>query len=56
MGRVTYEFFRANWGSATGDPSSTGSTPYPSTSPRTLNEATWNATLLGPDIVAAIES
>ena len=33
LGRVTYEFFRANWGAPTGDPTSTRSTPYLNTSP-----------------------
>lgn len=57
MGRVTYEFFKATWGAA-----SSGN-PYVDrinamskhVASRTLSEMTWNATLLGPDIVEAIE-
>jgi dihydrofolate reductase len=55
LGRVTYEFFRENWGA--------GGNPYfdrigamtKYVASRTLDEVTWNATLLGPDIVNAIE-
>ncbi len=56
MGRVTYEFFRANWGSSTGDPLIDRISAMPKyVASRTLSELTWNATLLGPDIVGAIE-
>ncbi len=56
MGRVTYEFFRANWGSSTGDPLFDRINAMPKyVASRTLSEVTWNATLLGPDPVAAIE-
>jgi dihydrofolate reductase len=55
MGRVTYERFRANWG-AGGNPylDRIGAMPKYVAS-RSLDEVTWNATLLGPDIVAAIQ-
>ena len=56
LGRVTYEFFRANWGAPTGDPYIDQINAIPKyVASRTLGEATWNATLLGPDIVIAIE-
>ena len=56
LGRVTYEFFRANWGAPTGDPYIDQINAIPKyIASRTLNEVTWNATLLGPDIVGAIE-
>ena len=56
LGRVTYEFFRANWGAPTGDPYIDQINAIPKyVASRTLNEATWNATLLGPDTVGAIE-
>jgi dihydrofolate reductase len=55
MGRVTYERFYANWG--------TGGNPYIDrigampkyVASRSLREAAWNATLLGPDVVDAIQ-
>ena len=55
MGRVTYERFRDNWG-AGGNPyvDRIGAMPKYVAS-RTLSEVTWNATLLGPDIVGAIQ-
>ena len=54
MGRVTYERFRDNWG-AGGNPyiDRIGAMPKYVAS-RTLDEVTWNATLLGPDIIGAI--
>jgi dihydrofolate reductase len=54
MGRVTYERFRENWG-AGGNPyiDRIGAMPKYVAS-RSLDELTWNATLLGPDVVAAI--
>ena len=56
LGRVTYEFFRANWGAPTGDPYTDQINAIPKyVASRTLSEVTWNATLLGPDIVGAIE-
>jgi dihydrofolate reductase len=55
MGRVTYERFRENW-SAGGNPyiDRIGAMPKYVAS-RSLTEVTWNATLLGSDVVAAIE-
>jgi dihydrofolate reductase len=55
MGRVTYERFRENWG-AGGNPyiDRIGAMPKYVAS-RSLTEVTWNATLLGSDVVAAIE-
>jgi dihydrofolate reductase len=55
LGRVTYESFRENWGA--------GGNPYIDrigamtkyVASRSLDDVTWNATLLGPDIVAAIQ-
>lgn len=56
MGRVTYEYFRNTWGSATGGPLSERINAMPKhVASRTLSEVTWNATLLGPDLVGAIE-
>ena len=54
MGRVTYERFRDNWG-AGGNPyiDRIGAMPKYVAS-RSLTEVTWNATLLGPDVVRAI--
>jgi dihydrofolate reductase len=55
MGRVSYERFRENWG-AGGNPyiDRIGAMPKYVAS-RSLDDVTWNATLLGPDIVNAIE-
>jgi len=55
LGRVTYERFRDNWG-AGGNPyiDRIGAMPKYVAS-RSLDEVTWNATLLGPDIVTAIQ-
>jgi dihydrofolate reductase len=55
MGRVTYERFRENWG-AGGNPyvDRIGAMPKYVAS-RSLEDVTWNATLLGPDLVAAIQ-
>jgi dihydrofolate reductase len=56
LGRVTYEFFRANWGSVTGDPYIDQINTMPKyVASRSLTETTWNATLLGSDIVGQIE-
>jgi dihydrofolate reductase len=56
MGRVTYEYFRNSWGSATGGPLSERINAMPKyVASRTLGEATWNGTVLGPDLVRAIE-
>jgi len=56
MGRVTYEFFRGSWGSVTGNPYIDRINEMPKyVASETLSDLTWNATLLGPDIVGAIE-
>ena len=56
MGRVTYEQVLAFWGPRTGDPYVDRINAMPKyVASRTLSEVTWNATLLGPDIVGAIE-
>jgi dihydrofolate reductase len=56
MGRVTYELFRENWGAPTGDPYVDRINAMPKyVASRSLSEVTWNATLLGPDVVGAIE-
>jgi dihydrofolate reductase len=56
MGRVTYEQFRDNWSSSGGDPYLDRISAMPKyVASRSLTEATWNAALLGPDVVAAIE-
>jgi dihydrofolate reductase len=55
MGRVTYERFRDNWG-AGGNPyiDRIGAMPKYVAS-RSLDDLTWNATLLGPDVVTAVQ-
>jgi dihydrofolate reductase len=56
LGRVTYERFRDNWSSSGGNPyfdRIAAMTKYVAS--RSLDEVTWNATLLGRDIVAAIQ-
>jgi dihydrofolate reductase len=56
LGRVTYEMVRAFWGPRTGDPYVDRINTMPKyVASQTLKEVTWNATLLGPDIVGAIE-
>jgi dihydrofolate reductase len=56
LGRVTYEQLAAFWGPRTGDPYVDRINAMPKyVASRTLSEVTWNATLLGPDIVGAIE-
>jgi dihydrofolate reductase len=55
MGRVTYERFRENWG-AGGNPYMDRISAMPKyVASRSLTEVTWNATLLGSDVVAAIK-
>ena len=55
MGRVTYERFRDNWG-AGGNPYIDRIASMPKyVASRSLDEVTWNATLLAPDIVSAIQ-
>jgi dihydrofolate reductase len=56
MGRVTYERFLANWAPVSGNPYVDRINAMPKyVASRSLPEVTWNATLLGPDIVGAIE-
>src|SRR5919108_1375285 len=56
IGRVTYERFRASWAPVSGNPYIDRINAMPKyVASRSLAEATWNATLLGPDIVGAIE-
>ena len=56
MGRVTYEYFRNTWGSASGGPLSERIKAMPKyVASRTLSEADGNTTLLGSDLVDAIE-
>jgi dihydrofolate reductase len=56
MGRATYEFFKANWSAVSGNPYIDRINAMPKhVASRTLSEVTWNATLLGPDIVGSIE-
>ena len=56
MGRVTYERFRDNWSSSSGNPYFDRIAAMPKyVASRSLTKVTWNATLLGPDVVAAIE-
>jgi dihydrofolate reductase len=56
MGRVAYERLRENWAAASGNPYLDRINAMPKyVASRSLSEVTWNATLLGPDIVAEIE-
>jgi dihydrofolate reductase len=56
MGRVTYERLRANWAPVSSNPYIDRINAMPKyVASRSLAEVTWNATLLGPDIVGAIE-
>jgi dihydrofolate reductase len=56
MGRVTYERLRANWAAVRGNPYIERINAMPKyVASRSLEEVTWNATLLGPDVVAALE-
>ena len=56
LGREGYERLRALWAPVTGNPyiEKIGAMPKYVAS-QSLTEVTWNATLLGPDIVGAIE-
>ena len=55
MGRVTYENFYANWGHISGSPYIDLINAMPKyVASRSLTEAKWNATLLGPDPSSAI--
>jgi dihydrofolate reductase len=56
MGRVTYERFRANWEPVTGSPYVDRINAMPKyVASRSLTDVAWNATLLGPDVVGAIQ-
>ena len=56
MGRVTYERLRANWAEVSGNPYIDRINAMPKyVASRSLADVTWNATLLGPDVVGAIE-
>jgi dihydrofolate reductase len=56
MGRVTYERLRANWAAVSGNPYIDRINAMPKyVASRSLADVTWNATLLGPDVVGAIE-
>ena len=56
MGRVTYEQFRENWSASGGNPYFDRIAAMPKyVASRSLDEVTWNASLLGPDIVKAIQ-
>jgi dihydrofolate reductase len=56
MGRVSYERLRANWSPVRGNPYIDRVNAMPKyVASRSLAAVTWNATLLGPDIVGAIE-
>jgi dihydrofolate reductase len=56
MGRVAYERLRTNWAAVSGNPYLDRINSMPKyVASRSLSEVTWNATLLGPDIVGEIE-
>ena len=56
MGREGYERLRAIWAPVTGNPYIEEISAMPKyVASQSLTEVTWNATLLGPDIVGAIE-
>ena len=56
MGRVTYERFRDNWSDSGGNPYFDRIAAMPKyVASRSLDEVTWNAILLGPDVVPAIQ-
>jgi dihydrofolate reductase len=56
MGRVTYERFRENWSASGGNPYFDRISAMPKyVASRSLDDVTWNATLLRPDIVTAIQ-
>ena len=56
MGREGYERLRALWAPVTGNPYIEKISAMPKyVASQSLTEVTWNATLLGPDIVGAIE-
>ena len=56
MGREAYERLQTLWAPATGNPYIEKINAMPKyVASQSLNEVTWNATLLGPDIVRAIQ-
>jgi dihydrofolate reductase len=56
LGREGYERLRAVWAPVTGNPYIEKINAMPKyVASRSLTEVTWNATLLGPDVVGAIE-
>ena len=56
MGRITYERFRHSWSASGGNPYFDRIAAMPKyVASRSLDEVTWNASLLGPDIVKAIQ-
>ena len=56
MGRVTYERLRVLWEPITANPYIEKINAMPKyVASQSIGEVTWNATLLGPDIVGAIE-
>ena len=56
MGCVAYERLRAQWASVTGNPYIEKINAMPKyVASQSLTEVTWNAALLGPDVVDAIE-
>jgi len=56
MGRVAYERLRAQWAPVTGNPYIEKINAMPKyVASQSLTEVTWNAALLGPDVVDAIE-
>jgi dihydrofolate reductase len=56
MGREGYERLRALWAPVTGNPYIEKINAMPKyVASQSLTEVTWNATLLGPDIIGAIE-
>ena len=55
MGRVTYERFRENWSASGGNPYFDRISAMPKyVASRSLDDVTWNASLLGPNVVTAI--
>jgi dihydrofolate reductase len=56
MGRVTYERLKANWAPISGNPYIDRINEMPKhVASRSLADVTWNATLLGADVVGSIE-
>jgi dihydrofolate reductase len=56
MGRITYERFRDNWAASSGNSYFYRISAMPKyVASRSLDDLTWNATRLGPDIVSSIQ-